>query len=106
MEGNPGNEPLVFKELPKEQQKALQKEFSETPEAKRLKRLFITIAIIFTAVVIAIAVISIVTENYSSSVAYPTFLICIFPAVMRQQKFEKWLEAEKNIVVRKKKPKK
>ena len=34
MENNPGIEPLVFKELPKEQQKALLKEFSETPEAK------------------------------------------------------------------------
>ena len=104
MENNPGIEPLIFKELPKEQQKALQKEFSELPEAKKLKRLFITIAIIFTAVVIAIAVITIVTKNYSTSVAYPTFLICVFPALIRQQKFEKWLAAEKNIIM--KKPKK
>jgi len=106
MEDNPGNEPLVFKELPKEQQKALHKEYAKTDEAKKMKRLFITLAVIFAAVVIAIAVISIVTKNGSFSVAYPTFLVCIWPAVIQQQKFEKWLAAEKNIIVRKKKPKK
>ena len=106
MEDNPGNEPLVFKELPKEQRKALQKEYSKTDEAKKINRALIIVAVIFAVVVIAIAVISIVTKDGSFSVAYPSFLICILPAVMQQQKFEKWLEAEKNIIVRKKKPKK
>jgi len=47
MENSAGNEPLLFKELPKEQRKALPKEYFKTAEAKKMNRTFIIVAVIF-----------------------------------------------------------
>ena len=98
----PTNEPLLFKELPKEEQKALQKEFSKTAESKKMSRIFIMIAVIFAVLVIASAIIGIYTDHKGFFATFPTFFICIWPAVISQQKFEKWLETEKNIVMKRK----
>ena len=94
MENNTGNEPLLFKELPKEQRKALQKEYFKTAEAKKMNRTFIIVAVIFAVVVIAGAVIAVITKHDSFFGTFPTFLICIWPAIISQQKFEKWLVDE------------
>ena len=93
-------EPLVFKNLPKEQRKALQKEFSQTAEAKKMNRALIFVAIIFGAVVIAGAIIGLLTDHEGFFATFPTVLICILPAVISQNKFEKWLKAEKNIAMK------
>ena len=97
------NEPLVFNELPKEQRKALQKEFSKTAESKKMSKVIIIVAVIFAALVIASAIIGIYTNHEGFFATFPTFFICIWPAIISQQKFEKWLETEKNIIMRKKK---
>ena len=97
------NEPLIFKELPKEQRKALQKEYAQTAEAKKLNRTSIIVAVIFAAIVIASAVHSMLTDHRSLFTTFPTFIICIYPAILNQNKFEKWLADEKNILVKRKK---
>jgi len=97
------NETLLFKELPKEQRKALQKEFSETAESKKMNRVLIIVAVIFAVLVIASAIIGIYTNHEGFFVTFPTFFICVWPAMISQQKFEKWLAAEKNIVMKRKK---
>ena len=97
------SDPLVFKELPKEQQKALQKEYSQTAEAKQMGKRVIIVAVIFAVIVIAGAVVGVLTGHAGFYSATPTFFICIWPAIISQQKFEKWLEAEKNIIMKRKK---
>ena len=97
------NEPLIFKELPKEQRKALQKEYAQTAEAKKLNRIFIIVAVLFAAIVIAGAVYSLLTDHDYPFATFPTFIICIFPAVISQNKFEKWLLDEKTILVKREK---
>ena len=97
------NETLLFKELPKEQRKALQKEFSETAESKKMNRVLIIVAVIFAVLVIVSAIIGLYTNHEGFFVTFPTFFICVWPAMISQQKFEKWLAAEKNIVMKRKK---
>jgi len=97
------NEPLVFNELPKEQRKALQKEFAQTAESKKASKAIIIVAVIFAAVVITGAIVGFMTENHGFFTTFPTFFIVILPAILHQQKFEKWLAEEKNIVMKRKK---
>ncbi|MCL1918000.1 MAG: hypothetical protein FWG14_06755 [Peptococcaceae bacterium] len=96
-------ESTIFKELPKEQRKALQKEYFKTAEAKKMNRTFIIVAIIFAVVVIAGAVIGVLTGYDGFFGTFPALFICIWPAMISQQKFEKWLEVEKNIVMKREK---
>ena len=98
---NIGNEPILFKELPKEQRKALQKEFNQTAEAKKESRVLIIVAVIFALIAVAGAVATIFT-NHDFYFTFPIVFIVILPSVISQQKFEKWLEAEKNIVMKRK----
>ena len=100
MERNIGDEPLLFKELPRERRKALQKEYFKTAEAKKLNRTLTIIAVIFAVVVIAGAVAAIITRHDAFFGTFPTVFICILPAIISQQKFEKWLATEKNIVMK------
>ena len=97
-----GNSPLVYKELSKEQKKALQKEFGKTDESKKMGRIILIVAIIFAVVVIAGAVIGVKTGHGEFFATFPTFFICVLPAAISQQKFEKWLAKEKNIVMKRK----
>ena len=97
------NEPLVFNELPKEQRKALQKEFAQTAEWKKTNRTLIIVAVIVGAVMIAGAIIGVKTGHEGFFATFPTFFICIWPAIISQQKFEKWLADEKGIVTKRKK---
>jgi len=92
-------ESIIYKELPKEQKKALQKEFQKTAEAKKMNRLFITMAVIFAIMVIAGAIIGVKTGHEGYFATFPIFFICILPAIVSQNKFEKWLLTEKNIIV-------
>lgn len=94
------NEPLIFRELPKEQRKELQKEFFKTPEAKKMNKTFIIVAVIFAVVIIAAAIIGILTGRDGFFTTFPTFLICIWPAILSQQKFEKWLANEKGVIMK------
>ncbi|MCL2867796.1 MAG: hypothetical protein FWF47_08585 [Clostridia bacterium] len=97
------SEPLVFKELPKEQRKALQKEFSKTTAAKKGNKTLIIIAILFAAIALTGAVLGLVTGHESSLATFPAFFLCIIPSVVHQQRFEKWLKEEKNIITSHKK---
>jgi len=92
--------PLMFRELPKEQRKALQKEFNQTPEAKKMNRRMTIVAIFFGILVIAWAIIVLLPDHESSYRTFPVFLICLWPSIITQNRFEKWLEAEKNIYMR------
>ena len=103
MENNAGDELLFYKELPKEKRKALRKEYFKTSEAKKMNRTFIIVAVIFAVVVIAGAVIAAITKRDSFYGTFPIYLLCVWPAVISQQKFEKWLAAEKNIAMKRKK---
>jgi len=94
--------PLVYKELSKEQKKALQKEFNKTDESKKMGRILIIVAAIFGAIMIIGAVIGVMTGNDGYYVTFPTFFIILLPAAISQQKFEKWLAKEKNIVMKRK----
>ena len=100
------NEPLFYNELPKEKRKELQKEFSKTAEAKKTSRVLIIVVSIFAAIMIAGAIIGVVTGNEGYFVTFPIFLVCILPAVISQQKFEKWLMEEQNTFMKKGKEKK
>ena len=101
-EGNVSSNPLIFKELPKEQRKALQKEYSTTAEAKKMNKTLTIAAIIIGAIVIASTIIGLSTNHESFFATFPTAIICIWPAIISQNKFEKWLMLEKNIVMKQK----
>ncbi|MCL1805783.1 MAG: hypothetical protein FWG28_07290 [Clostridiales bacterium] len=102
-ENSADNTPLFYRELPKERQRELQQEYFQTAEAKKMKKRLILVVVIFAVVVIASAVIGVWTGHASAFTTTPTFLICIWPAILSQTKFEKWLEAEKNILMKRKK---
>ena len=97
-DSNFNSESLVFKELPKEQQHALRKEFtSQTKWGKKLLIVFIVISLIAIAIAI---------NNFFTS--YRIFLsgvfpICYFPifVALNEEAFVKWLKSEKNIVIKK-----
>jgi len=97
--------PLVFRELPKEQRKALQKEFNQTPEAKKMNRSILIVVVLFAVVMIAGAAVAVTAGHESFFTSFPVFLVCLLPAVLSQKKFEKWLMAEKNILIKKKRTK-
>ena len=99
---NVNNEPLIFKELPKEQRKALQKEYSKTAESKKMNKTLTIVAVITGAIVITSAIIGLLTKHESFFVTFPVFFFCIYPAVINQNNFEKWLTSEKNIVMKRK----
>ena len=101
-DSNANNEALIFKELPKEQRKALRKEFSKTAEWKKTNTTLTIVAVIIGAIVIVGAIIGMVTEHKGFFGTFPTFFFCIWPAMISQQKFEKWLAAEKNIAIKRK----
>ena len=105
-DNNVNNEALIFKELPKEQRKALQKEYHSTAEAKKSEKKLIIIAIIFAIIAITSAIISILTEHPAlTATSPPAIFFCVLPAIVSQQRFEKWLEAEKGILMKRKKQK-
>lgn len=74
-----------------------------TAESKKINRTLIIVVVIFAALVIAGAVIGIMTDHEGFFAVSPTFFICIWPAIISQQKFEKWLAEEKNIVMKREK---
>ncbi|MCL2163008.1 MAG: hypothetical protein FWH55_01160 [Oscillospiraceae bacterium] len=95
------SKPSVFKELPKEQQKALRQEFSKISKAGRD---LIIATVIMAAAMIILAIISIYTEDWViSGGVFPACMIPIF-AASREDRFAKWLKAEKNIVMKIPKP--
>jgi len=100
---NVNNKTLIFKALPKEQRKALQKEYYATAEAKKLNKTLTIVAVIIGVIVIASAVIRLLTNHQSFFASFPTVIICILPAIISQNKFEKWLMSEKNIIMKQKK---
>ena len=102
-ESNGSGSPLVFKELPKEQRKALQKEYYATAEAKKMHKTLVIVAVVIGAIVIVSTFIGLVTSHQSFFASFPASFICIWPAIISQSKFEKWLVSEKNIVMKRKK---
>jgi len=98
------NDLLIFKELPKDKRKALKKEFYNIPEVKKREKLLIIAAVIFAMIVIASAVIGLLTRHTTFAASFsPMVFLCVLPAIISQQKFEKWLENEKNIATKRKK---
>ena len=96
------SEPPVFRELPKERQKALRKEYSKTSKAGRN---IIICSIIIAAAMIAIAVAGIFSEHWVfAGCVFPAWIFPVF-AASEEEKFIKWLKAEKNIVMKRKKQK-
>ena len=100
---NADNNPSVFKELPKEQRKALQTEYNATTEAKKMNKTLTIVAVIIGVIVIVSAIIGLLTSHQSFFAPFPAVIICIWPAIISQNKFEKWLASEKNIVMKQKK---
>ena len=96
------NKPLIFKELTKEQRKALQKEYSATAEAKKMNKTLTIVAVIIGAIVITSAIIGLLTKHESFFTTFPAVIICIWPAFISQSKFEKWLASEKNVIMKQK----
>ena len=96
------NKPTIFKELPKEQQKALRKEFAKSTKADRN---LIIVSIVIGVVIIACSVIALLSDHriFSGTI----FPIWIFPVMIaiNEDKFTKWLKAEKDIIMKKKKNK-
>ena len=96
------NNPSIFKELPKEQRKALQKEYYATAEAKKISKTLTIVAVVIGAIVIASAIIGLLTSHQSFFTPSPAIIFCVIPAAISQNKFEKWLASEKNIVMKQK----
>ena len=95
-------EPLLFKELPKEQQKELRKEFDKTSKTNKT---LIVVTIVMAIVLIASAVLGLFTDHrLFGGTIFPAWIIPIF-IVLNEDKFAKWLEAEKNITMKRKKQK-
>jgi len=99
---NGNSNPLVFKALPKDQRKALQKEYYATSEAKKMSKTLTIVAVVIGVIVIASAIIGLLTRHQSFFAPFPSVIICIWPAIISQNKFEKWLASEKNIVMKQK----
>ncbi|MDR2687197.1 MAG: hypothetical protein LBB75_05545 [Oscillospiraceae bacterium] len=104
---NSDAEPLVFKELPKEQQKALDKEFSEFFKTTKAARNLIIFAVIWAALLITIAIVVVVHNRNSIGTYTPAFIAPYLPIFLahRQGKFAQWLKDEKNIVMKRDKRK-
>ena len=102
-ESNVDNKHIIFKELPKEQRKALQKEYDATAEAKKTNKTLTVSAVIIGVIVIVSAIIGLLTSHQSFFAPFPAVIFCILPAIISQNKFEKWLASEKNIVMKQKK---
>ena len=99
-DSNFNSEPLLFKELPKEQQKALRQEYSKISKAGRN---LIIASIIMGAAMIILAIIGLYTEDWIiTGGVFPACMIPIF-AASNEEKFAKWLKAEKNIIMKKEK---
>jgi len=98
-------DPIVYRELTKEQRKTLSKEYSKTPEAKKLKAVLLIMVSVFAVLVIGFAIMSIffVHEMYIG-MPFPVFF-CIFPAIISQNKYENWLKTQKNIIMKRPKQK-
>ena len=100
MDNDTGGAALTFRELPKEQQIELRNEYFKTVDAKKIKKIIITFAVVFAAIVITGAVLGVMT-GYASY--FSTTPVCVFtfvPVLISQKKFENWLMAEKNITFR------
>ena len=97
------NEPVRFYDLPKDERKALQKEFFQTEEGKKANRMAIIMVSLFAAITITLFVITLNERQPNSYVYTPTFFICVFPAIITSNKMQKWLLDTKNITMEKKK---
>ena len=101
-DSNFNSEPSVFKELPKEQQKELRKEFSEMTKADRN---IIIVSIIVAAVMVTCAIIGIFSDHLVfGGVIFPAWIVPVMVA-SNEDKFAKWLKTEKNIAMKRKKQK-
>ena len=95
-------QPQIFKDLPKEEQKSLRQEFSKTSKAGRN---LIIASVIMGAAMIVIAIIGLyMGEWIIFGGVFPACMIPIF-AASNEEKFAKWLETEKNIVMKSKEKK-
>ena len=89
------SEQVLFKTLPKEQQKELRNEFRKTE--KKGKRIIALIVILCTITVTLIVVsLFIHKELYYSTTPLPIFFIAPI-AAMYDERFAKWLKDEKGI---------
>jgi len=101
-DSNFNSEPAIFKELPKEQQKALRKEFDATTKAGRN---LIIVSVIFALAMLAFAFGGIFSEDWIIfGCIFPACFFTVFVATY-EEKFSKWLKSEKNIIMKKKKVK-
>ena len=99
-DSNFNSEQVLFKELPKEQQKVLRQEYSKISKAGRN---LIIATVIMAVVMIGIAILGVLTDHkVFSGVIIPVWIVPIF-AASNEEKFAKWLEAEKNIIMKRKK---
>ena len=99
--------PVVFRDLPRDQRKALQKEYAATPEGKKMNKTILIVTFIVVGLILALVIISVATNhNTYSGYSTPVPMIWLWPAIIYNSNFEKWLLAEKNIVIRRVKVKK
>ena len=94
------SETVVFKELPKEKRKALQEEYNKTAEGKDMNRILKLFIVIVVAIAIIGYTIEFLTGHVSESISITLF--SILALMIRRIKFERWLETEKSIVMKRK----
>ena len=88
------NKPIIFKELPKEQQKVLRKEFAKSTKADRN---LIIVSIVIGVVIIACSVIALFSDHrVFTGTIFPIWIFPVFIAI-NEDKFTKWLKTEKDI---------
>ena len=81
---------------------ALRKEFDKTSKSGRT---LIIVSVVMAAVLITSAVMGFFTDHrIFGGTIFPAWIIPIF-IVLNEDKFAKWLEAEKNIIMKRKKQK-
>ena len=99
-------EPTIFKTLPKDERKALRKEFNKTETAKSLSIGIIIGAIVLAMAMIGSSIVAAVTDASNNMYYLNTiFILMIIPYIVMEDAFFKWLKKEKNIVRKIKKPK-
>jgi len=91
----PDNTLIIFKNLPREEQKALRKQFGKQPNGGKAH---IIVAIVIAAMLVAVTALAIIS-NYMvefNSASIAIFLVLLLIA-LRERRFSKWLEKEKGI---------
>ena len=90
------NNPIIYENLPKEEQKALRKSFDKKGGSTKVVIIATIIMAASFAVGVFIGLLSDSNRGFFFATPFPVLLVVIFS--QNEEKFNKWLEGEKGIM--------